>query len=275
MSPAYPLPSVPALRRLVSTAALVAGVALLAGCATDPSKVGTTANAGDPWEGFNRKVYAVNTGLDTVVMKPVAKGYRFVVPAPMRDYIHNALDNLNEPVVFMNQVLQGQFKYAGTTFLRFVANSTFGVGGINDFASIIGFKGHSGDFGQTLAVYGVNSGPYLMLPLFGPSTVRDGIGMGVDTVADPWNYVISKNIQWVTYARFGLTAVDARERALDQLDEINRTSIDPYASIRSLYLQHRDAEVRRLDNSAAGASPVDGSEFDLPPATTPKPANSQ
>jgi len=248
----------------------------LAGCAQNPKQaqwmeplsiqapaVGTTADADDPFESFNRKVYAINHVIDTYSLKPVAQGYRAVVPAPVRDRVHNVLDNLDQPVIFLNQVLQGQFRYAGFTALRFVSNSTFGLGGLNDFATLLGFPEHSGDFGQTLATYGVNSGPYLYLPLFGPNTVRDGAGMGVDIAASPWGYLTPSDLAWLSYAHLGMRAVDARERALDKLDAIERSSLDPYASLRSLYLQYRDAEVRRAETS--GAAPINGDDFDVPP----------
>lgn len=269
--------------RLARTAAIGAAClgapVVLAGCAqTSPPAtwvepltmqaptVGVTANAPDTFEGFNRKVYAVNHALDMVLLKPLAQAYRGVVPVQVRVRVHNMLNNLDEPVVFLNQVLQGQLHYAGYTFVRFVGNSTFGVAGMNDLATPLGILEHSGDFGQTLAVYGFNSGAYLYLPLFGPSTVRDGVGQGVDTVSSPWGYLTPTHYSWVTYTHLGVQAVDARERALERIDALERSSIDPYASLRSLYLQYRDAEVRRIDQSDAATSPVNGDDFDLPPS---------
>ena len=244
----------------------------LAACASQ-SRPGATSDAADPLEGWNRGVYAVNKGLDNVLMKPVAKAYRAAVPQPIRDRVHNGLENLDLPLVFANQILQGEWKYSGQTMFRFLVNSTLGLAGIHDIASAAGMpKSQGGDFGQTLAVWGVQSGPYLMLPLFGPSTVRDAVGLGVDTVADPWPPVIraaNDRYIWLTYVRFGAEAVDGRERALDQLDAIERTSVDEYATLRSLYLQHREAEIQRTDQKPGGTgSPFEGSDFDAPAGST-------
>ncbi len=227
--------------------------------------VGRTADAQDPLEGFNRKVFAVNQALDRYFLKPVAQGYRAVVPDPVQSRVHNLLLNLDEPGVFVNQVLQGQVSYAGMTLLRFATNTTWGLGGLNDFATPFGFTAHSGDFGQTLATWGIDSGPYLYLPLFGPSTVRDGAGLVVDIEASPWGYLTPSSLVWTGYAHTGLNALDARSRALDQLDAIERSSIDMYASLRSLYLQYRDAEVRRIKASGPDSAPINGDEFDMPP----------
>lgn len=226
----------------------VVGV-LLVGCATpppddDPEAVAEFKQIDDPLEPMNRKIFAFNNGVDYVLLHPAAEGYRYVVPPFGRDRIHDFLENLNTPLYLANDLLQGNFDMAGSTLSRFALNSTFGVLGIMDVAGPMGIPGHSSDFGQTLGVWGVGDGPYLMLPLFGPSNPRDATGMGVEMVADPWDYYLTPNhMRWVSWTRTGVTAVSKREEYLDVLDDIKRTSLDYYSSLRSLYRQRRAAEI--------------------------------
>lgn len=227
-------------------AALAAALLLLAACA--PQMAETDAADQDPLEGFNRGVYAFNDAVDTVVLEPVARLYRMAVPAPGRDGVKNFLANLTSPVVFLNNILQGDVNGAFTTFWRFVLNTTVGFGGVYDFATNnTDLKAKPEDFGQTLGTYGSGPGFYLVLPILGPSSGRDAVGRVADYFSDPFTYLLSDGWQ---IARYGATAVDGRSRTLDLVDEINKNSLDPYATIRSAYLQRRQAQVE----NRAGAS---------------------
>lgn len=233
-------------RRLARWSAVVA-VLTVWSCAErppadDPDAVAEFEQTNDPLEPMNRAIFDFNNGLDTVFLSPLARGYRAVVPPFGRDRVSDFLDNLNAPVVLMNDVLQGNFKLAGKTLERFALNTSFGVLGIMDVAKPMGIPGHDADFGQTLGVWGVGPGPYLVLPLFGPSNPRDGVGLAVDFTADPWGwYLQDRNLTWVTWVRFGADAISQREAYLDFVDDLKRTSLDYYATMRSLTRQRRDA----------------------------------
>jgi phospholipid-binding lipoprotein MlaA len=222
---------------------------VLAGCATpprDPVALAAFKANNDPLEPLNRKTFAFNQGVDRVLLKPIAKGYRRVLPSHGRDGIRNFLRNLHEPIVLVNNLLQGEFKRAATSLGRFVENSTLGVAGIMDFASRHGLKRQSGDFGQTLYVWGFHEGPYLVLPLMGPSNPRDAVGLGADLFTNPVVYFTPqfnyKTTVSVSEAVVG--GIDERARNIDSLDEIQRESVDFYAALRSLYRQNRAAELR-------------------------------
>jgi phospholipid-binding lipoprotein MlaA len=233
------------LRSLGIAAAIAAAVA---GCATAPPASDAEARAAfnetnDPFEPLNRFVFEFNRGLDFWIMRPLAVAYRDVVPEFARDMVRNFLDNLRTPVVLANDLLQGDTKRAGDTVGRFLTNTILGMGGVFDIATNI--PAHSEDFGQTLAVWGLGEGPYLVLPLFGPSPLRDTVGMGVDYVLDPINWwARNTDVDYVTYARTGANGIDLRTRNLETLDEIERSAIDFYATIRSLYRQRRQDEIR-------------------------------
>ncbi|MEE2692928.1 MAG: VacJ family lipoprotein [Pseudomonadota bacterium] len=197
----------------------------------------------DPWEGFNRRSFKVYTFLDDNLLVPVAKGYRAVTPAKGRKGIRAFLANAQSPVVLLNDLLQGEFKRAGETTGRFLINSTIGFLGFADPAARMGIPPHTEDFGQTLAVWGVPSGPYLVLPIFGPSSIRDGVGLGVDLVSDPFFHIDHDWAQKVRYSRFAATAIARREPLIEPLDEIEAKSLDYYASLRSFYLQARKREI--------------------------------
>lgn len=247
--------------KLSSKMAACLGAALLSvglsGCATpppadDPEAVAEFEQINDPLEPMNRAIFSFNQGADAVLLRPVAEGYRAVVPQFGRDRISDVLANLKSPIVFANQVLQGNLDYAGETLLRFVLNSTFGVLGIADVATPMGLPAREADFGMTLAGWGVGEGPYLMLPLLGPSNPRDGVGMAVDWVADPVDiYLSNHDHDWAVWTRLGLSGVSRREGALDLLDNLERTSLDYYAALRGLYRQNR----ARVVNDAIGPRP--------------------
>lgn len=227
---------------------VVAMLIPLAGCATPPSDPIARAEfeqTNDPFEPLNRKIFDFNLFVDRILLKPVAEGYRDVLPEFSRNAIRHFLNNLGEPVIFANNMLQGQFKRADETVGRFLMNSTFGLGGIFDIASSNGLERQSGDFGQTLYSWGVPDGPYLVLPILGPSNPRDAVGMGVDGYADPFSWLASDyGASSASYSRFGVTGIDERSRNIETFDELQRNAIDFYAQLRSLFRQHRASELR-------------------------------
>ena len=208
----------------------------------------------DPLEPLNRSIFQVNEAVDFIVLRPVSATYRQVVPDPLQEMVTNFLRNLTTPVTLLNELLQGDLEGAEVAVTRFFLNSTVGLAGLIDIAGYNNpeLAHRSEDFGQTLGVWGVGDGPYLVLPLLGPSNLRDGFGRIVDSASDPLTYVDDETITWT---RLGLTAVDARSRSLDALDEIQRSSIDYYAAIRSLYWQNRRSEIYDGAPPAADAFP--------------------
>ncbi len=195
----------------------------------------TTGIPEDPWEGFNRKVYVFNDTLDTYALKPVAKGYRAVTPDPVEDGIGRMFSNLGEIVNVMNDILQGKFRQAGNDTGRFLVNTTVGLVGFFDVAQHAGMPKSAGeDFGQTLGAWGVGSGPYIVIPLFGPSTLRDGPAKIVDQLVNPINeidHVPTRN------AVYGLEIISLRAQLLKAEELITG---DKYSFIRDAYLQHRE-----------------------------------
>lgn len=220
----------------------------IGGCASAPSDPAARAEFRanhDPFEPLNRRTFAFNLFLDRTIIKPLAKGYRRVLPAGGRDALRHFLDNLNEPIVFANDVLQVRFAAARTTGCRFITNSILGVGGLADVAERQGLPRQTGDFGQTLWTWGLPEGPYLILPVFGPSNPRDGIGTGVDMYIDPFRYVARAQDFGapVTVGRMVVDGIDKRARNIESLDVMQREAVDYYASFRSLFRQNRAAEL--------------------------------
>jgi phospholipid-binding lipoprotein MlaA len=193
----------------------------------------------DPIEGFNRAMFQFNYAVDRVILRPTVWVYKTVVPEFARTGISNVLDNWYEPVNTVNALLQGKFTVAANSFWRFVINSSLGILGFADVAGEAGLHQQKEDFGQTLGSWGVGSGPYLVLPIIGPSSVRDGSGMLVDIFTDPSTYLMTERDLWW---RAGVRGFDARYRMDHLLDEIYQ-SVDPYATMRSLYTQRRAALV--------------------------------
>jgi phospholipid-binding lipoprotein MlaA len=231
----------------MGVAALAVAGLLLANCATPPSDPAERAEfvrTNDPLEPLNRNIFAFNQFVDHLLFRPVAKTYVTVLPDDARTGIHNVLDNMKEPTLFFNNVLQGEFKRAQITLGRFLVNSTVGFGGLVDVMTLSGVERQPADFGQTLYAWGVPSGPYLMLPILGPSNPRDAIGGGVDSYADPATILAkSEDITELLTYRFVLGGIDERARVLDILDDLEKNSVDFYAQLRSLSQQHRDAEL--------------------------------
>ena len=219
----------------------------LGGCATPPSEPAARAafeQTNDPLEPLNRKTFALNQFLDHVAIRPAAKAYVAVVPDDARKAVHHMLDNMKEPTLFFNNLLQGEFKRAGITLGRFVVNTSVGFGGMVDVMSLSGVERQPADFGQTLYTYGVPSGPYLILPILGPTDPRDAVGSAVDSYADPFTIVANDHgVTELTTARFIVGGVEDRARVLDVLDDLEKNSLDYYAEMRSLWQQHRDAEL--------------------------------
>jgi len=232
--------------RLLASAMLV--TALLAGCAANPKTAGDpTEEISDPFEPVNRVFFDFNMFLDRTILRPVTRFYVDYTPEAFRAAVHNILETLNTPVVMMNELLQGDIDRFMHTTGRFTVNLIAGLGVLD----VAGEKAPhlDEDFGQTLAVWGSPSGPYLVLPLLGPSNIRDGIGKGVDSVADPTPYLIAnyagdRTSHFFSGARLGASVLDKRSRILGELEELEKTSLDFYATVRSLYIQKRRDDIR-------------------------------
>ena len=260
------------LRGAVGGAALCAAACALplalAGCATPPSNPAARAafeQTNDPFEPLNRKIFAVNQFVDTALFKPVAEVYVTLVPQVGRDTLRRVLDNLKEPVVAINDTLQFEPKRTGITLGRFVVNTTLGLGGTLEIAGKLGLAKQTGDFGQTLYVWGAKSSPYLVLPILGPSNPRDAIGMGIDAYFDPFAFVATaEDVDQLEIARFIIDGVDQRARVLDELDQLQKNSLDFYAQLRSLTQQKRAAELRR-----GVAPPTPANFYDVPNKAAP------
>jgi phospholipid-binding lipoprotein MlaA len=222
----------------------VVSVLSFAACLAAPAVASAQTAESDPWEGFNRNMYAVHDTVDQTVLEPVARGYRAITPRPLRTGVLNFLRNLKAPVIFANDVLQGEFVRAGTTVARFGVNTTVGIAGVFDPATSFGLERHDEDFGQTLAVWGVDSGPYIFVPLLGPTTVRDSFGRVIDTAFDPLTWAEFDEVDDVRLARAIVTGVATRELVLDSVDAIRRDSPDPYVTIRSSYGLLRDSAIQ-------------------------------
>ena len=219
-------------------AALMLG---LAGCAS----TGAPSDPGDPDEASNRAIFSTNQTLDRMFLGRTARAYNAAVPRFLRDRVHDLIVNLDLPGTFANDVLQGQPKRAGQTLARLAVNATVGLGGLFDPATTrFAMPTHTEDFGQTLAVWGVSRDPYWVLPVLGPSSPRDTIGLAVDIGADPLNFIHFKQHLWWEIGREYMKVLDLRARNLETLDDIERNSVDYYASMRSLYRQLRDGEVK-------------------------------
>jgi phospholipid-binding lipoprotein MlaA len=199
--------------------------------------------ANDPYEQTNREVFDLDIRLDRHILLPTAQAYNEVVPEFARDGVHNFLLNLNSPVIFANDVLQGEASRGGETLARFVLNSTIGIGGLIDIAGKMGIPYHDEDFGQTLGVWGAEEGPYMVLPFFGPSNPRDLTGNVVDIAFDPNTYISYNYKFYWSLGRGVLSVIDLRARNATTLAGIERGSVDYYASVRSLYRQNRANEI--------------------------------
>lgn len=221
-------------RTTMKFAGLCAGVlalALLQGCATGP-------NPRDPFEPFNRSVSRFNEGLDEAIVKPVAQVYQDVLPSPVRTGVNNFFGNLSDAWSLVNNLLQGRPQAAGDSLMRFSVNTLMGFGGVLDWATEMGIERHRQDFGKTLGRWGVDTGPYLVLPLLGPSTVRDTAALVVDTQGDLVTHVHDVSARNSLYV---LRAVDLRASLLRASDVLDQAALDKYSFTRDAYLQRRGA----------------------------------
>lgn len=217
---------------------------ILTACATAPAA--GPGEVSDPYEGFNRQMFAFNNGVDKYALSPAATAYKTVTPSFARDRVGDFLSNLGGPVIFANDVLQAEPSRAGTTFARFGINTTIGLLGFWDAADHFGIKGHSEDFGQTLAVWGVGSGPYLVMPFLGPTNPRDLVGFGVDRAIDPMTWVQIDNDEDTDLAvKVGLGVIgglNARVNLDEQIDALN-SQPEPYIALRRIYSSQRQAAI--------------------------------
>ncbi|WP_404422071.1 VacJ family lipoprotein [Thalassospira australica] len=231
------------LRTLLSLCA-GASLSMLTACAsTQPAQ---DMSDYDPIEPVNRIVHGVNGAVDFMVLYPAAMWYRDIAPEEVKTAVRSFVRNIGEPVNALNSLLQGDPDQAADSVQRFIMNTTIGFLGFNDVAADFGIDYHSEDFGQTLGHYGIGGGPYIVLPLLGPSNLRDTTGIAVDYVANPltWGSRNSDTLDNLYLGSLALTALDARYRTLNQLNELQQTSIDYYAALRSLYRQQRNAAIR-------------------------------
>lgn len=219
--------------------ALLAVATISAGCASPDGPVDPYA---DPWEPMNRKIFAFNDSLDVWALEPVARGWDFVVPDPVETSIHNFFENLRYPVVFVNDVLQAKPEQAIMETWRFLVNSSIGVAGFFDPATPLGLIRREEDFGQTLAVYGLSSGPFLMLPLFGPSSPRDTTGLVADSLVPPAGFVGIIPF-WVNAGARSVAVVNTRARFLEEIEEAKRSSVDYYVFLRNGYIDYRRNQI--------------------------------
>jgi phospholipid-binding lipoprotein MlaA len=215
---------------------LLAGL-VLAGCASLPSG---KPDPRDPWERFNRASFKVNDALDRAFLRPLTRGYVKVTPRVLRTGISNVFANLDNVTTIVNDALQGKMRDAGRDSARLLLNSTLGLGGLFDPASAVGLEKNDEDFGQTLGKWGVSSGPYLMIPLLGPSTVRDAFGRVPDRLTDPTHYLEDDSTRYTITA---VEIVDLRASLLD-LDDDLAQSFDRYAFVRNAWLQRREYKVK-------------------------------
>ena len=216
----------------------------------------------DPIEPFNRAMFGFNNFADKVVLEPAAKGYK-KLPSPIQTGISNFLGNLRLPLVILNQFLQGQGNNAMESTGRFVVNSTAGILGLIDVADKIGLEKKQEDFGQTLATWGVGDGFYVVLPIFGPSNLRDTAGMALTFMTDPINaYAVREGEAWLVPLRTSINAVDQRSKIIDEVNALRNNSIDFYAAVRSSYYQNRKAAIKNIDDSELTPIPLISVEFD-------------
>ena len=251
---------------------LILASLLLVGCATqpgpnDPEAVAEYQEINDPAEPTMRAIFTFNQALDKAVLKPIANTYRKIAPENVRAGAHNFLSNLRSPVIFFNDVLQGEFERAFTTLLRFLVNTTVGILGFNDVAADLGLEFHDEDFGQTLAVWNMPGGPYLMLPILGPSNPRDAIGRVVDFFIDPLNiWATNNNEDWIIPTHTALKAIDFRALHYDTFEDLEKSSLDFYAAVRSLYRQRRIDKINNGKIDPSTSVPSIGNFQDDDPA---------
>ncbi|NML33797.1 MlaA family lipoprotein [Paraburkholderia antibiotica] len=217
--------------RVLQFGKLAVAAALLAGCTTVQ-----TPTKGDPFEGLNRTIFTVNDKIDQYALKPVAKGYVWATPQPVRDSVTNFFSNIGDVYIAANNLLQLRIADGVSDIMRIVINTVFGVGGLFDVATLAKLPKHENDLGLTLGHYGVPAGPYLVLPLFGPSTVRDAVGSLGNYYVNPISYIDPPGLSWALY---GLNVVNTRANLLGASDVLEGAALDKYSFVRNAYLQRR------------------------------------
>jgi|HubBroStandDraft_1064217.scaffolds.fasta_scaffold00020_111 phospholipid-binding lipoprotein MlaA len=266
--------------RAVSSAAALLCVVSLGACASNQQPATSAGAAGpvsdpgnnDPLESVNRTMWDVDLALRDYLLTPVAHGYRAVTPDFFQNAVNNALRNLGSPAILANDLFEGNSKRAGQTLARLWLNTLVGVGGLIDVAADQGLPYHEADFGATLGAWGVPAGPYLVLPLLGPSDPRDGIGKAVDTYLDPFNVETTVHgVSSAPYYRFGVEALNTESRNQDDIEELRKSSLDFYAAVRSLYQQRRTTDVATAKNPDAPAVP--NVPYDEVEPSSPVPSN--
>ncbi|PQV45369.1 VacJ family lipoprotein [Paraburkholderia sp. BL21I4N1] len=233
---------------------LAVAAMLLAGCTTVQ-----TPTKGDPLEGFNRTIFTVNDKLDQYALKPVAKGYVFITPQPVRDSVTNFFSNIGDVYIAANNLLQLKITDGVEDIMRIVINTVFGVGGLFDVATLAKLPKHDNDLGLTLGHYGVPAGPYLVLPLFGPSTVRDAVGSIGNYYVNPLSYIHPDGLSWALY---GINVINTRANLLNASDVLEGAALDKYSFVRNAYLQRR--EYLLSDGKQSASLPNYGDEAPLP-----------
>jgi len=246
---------------------VVLAASLLTGCASMPE--GAAANPRDPWEGYNRSMTRFNDSVDRAVSKPVATGYTKVVPSPVRTGVSNFFGNLGDMWSFVNNVLQADAEGSLHSFWRVAVNTTFGLGGVLDWASEMRLDRHRKDFGMTLGRWGMPPGPYLVLPILGPSTLRDTVALPVDVwVGSPTRYIGYVPLRNSLYA---LKPVDVRSQLLGATELLGQASLDPYSFTRDAWLQKRRNDVYNGNPPPDDDAPSQDSErYDQPEDAAPK-----
>ncbi len=258
--------------RIKSLALAVSAAGLLAGCAT-------SGNPKDPIEGFNRAMFAFNEGLDTAIIKPVATGYEAVLPSPIRTGVTNFFSNIEDVFIGVNNLLQGKVPEAFSDLGRVVINTTVGILGVIDFASDAGLEKHDEDFGQTFGRWGVGNGAYVVIPVFGPRTVRDTVGLVLDVAADP---VVQHRPKRTRDAAVVLRLVNDRANLLAADKVVEEAALDKYSYIRDAYLQRRrnlihdgnpprevEADADQVDRPMRADADADAPRADAGPAVLP------
>lgn len=241
-------------RQIAATLALLslllaAPAAAIAGEASDPpGEADAETGASDPWEGMNRAIFRFNLELDDYVLRPVATGWNFITPRPLQTGIENFYDNLLFPIRFVNLLLQGELDPAAVTLSRFCVNTTLGIGGVLDAASWLDLERHPADFGQTLGRWGVPAGPYLVLPLWGPSNPRDSAGLLVDAYLGVTTFFID----WpILLGSVVAETINRRSLLLEEVDNLKDASLDLYVAARDAYQQQRDEEILGVEAARA------------------------
>lgn len=221
---------------------LAAALMIPTGCSSKRMK---SPHADDPFEGMNREIYAFNTGADKFLIKPVAAVYHFALPEPLRQSVTNFFSNVNDITVVANKILQLEIHDAVRVSARFIMNTTVGVGGLVDVASHAGLYKQHGDFGLTLARWGMKHSPYIMVPFIGPTTIRDGAGFLVDFWLSPWIYI---EPEWLGWGMYGLGLVNMRSNLLGDEAYFNYAAMDGYALMRDVFLQRRNSLIAQQAN---------------------------